>query len=669
MLISNSRRTARGRLSLLDSMNNARRRRKRQHREAPRGGAIQQLEDRTLLAAVVPAATAGAFSALTGFLDTFIDGRDVIPDEAQQRLRSDLGIGSAVSYQAFVGEENDISISQQLGDLLYVVDEGNNQVPVLSVPLAFHPDVINDLSVGFSFVVEVTVDIGDFFHAPDADSVVPNGTTLLELVPVVGGHDGILTEMVNTLGSGLSFGLGEIVEFVGEATDFLQETVNRSIGPIVDSIGSIAEEICDAIDSVPFVNTSCPGADGFSQSILSALDDSLEALPTIPAGLLGFGQTLVDGLTTSFTSDSVYVDVLDGFDNVDLSTLTDASQIVYAGSGNDTVIAGGGSDPIQLYGQSGNDTFLINFRFDVDDWNVDGGDDNDVIQVFGTDADDVIRLVGSGGQLSEFILEAANPAAGVTASEVQTISLPPNVTGGTFTLSFDGQTTGALPASAPASGIGSVQEALENLAVGDVSVSGSPGGPYTVSFGGAFTNIDVPEIQTDGSGLTVDGGSISVRTIVESTSSFGTNEIQTVALPDIANGGTFTLTFNGNTTGPIPHDASAFSVQASLGALTSIAGNNVEVSGPNGGPFDVEFVGTLSQTDQPVLIANGAALTSPTAATVTETTAGVSGTDEVQQIGIPGGVTGGTFTLIRAGSCREMKAAECFVVSDQVSVI
>ena len=169
MLISTSRRIARRRLSLLDSMNNVRRRRKQRLREAPRVGAVQKLEDRTLLAAVVPAATAGAFSALTGFLDTFIDGRDVIPDEAQQRLGSDLGIGSAVSYQAFAGEENDISISQQLGDLLYVVDEGNNQVPVLSVPLAFHPDVINDLSVGFSFVVEVTVDIGDFFHAPDAD--------------------------------------------------------------------------------------------------------------------------------------------------------------------------------------------------------------------------------------------------------------------------------------------------------------------------------------------------------------------------------------------------------------------------------------------------------------------------------------------------------------------
>lgn len=47
----------------------------------------------------------------------------------------------------------------------------------------------------------------------------------------------------------------------------------------------------------------------------------------------------------------------------------------------------------------------------------------------------------------------------------------------------------------------------------------------------------------------------------------GVNEVQTVSITGTATGGTFTLSYNGNTTAPIAHDATAADVRAALLAL------------------------------------------------------------------------------------------------------
>ena len=173
----------------------------------------------------------------------------------------------------------------------------------------------------------------------------------------------------------------------------------------------------------------------------------------------------------------------------------------------------------------------------------------------GTPGNDIIRLVGSGGLLARIVREAPNPGAGVTASEVQVLTLPAGVTGGTFTLTFDAHDRGRL-GHAPATGAGSVQEALEglpNIAPGDVGVSGSVGGPYTVSFlgTGSYATTDVPNIAANGSGLSLTGGTMTVTTLVEAGSGLGTNETQQVTLPSQTSGGTFTLTFDPDGAGPI----------------------------------------------------------------------------------------------------------------------
>ncbi len=87
---------------------------------------------------------------------------------------------------------------------------------------------------------------------------------------------------------------------------------------------------------------------------------------------------------------------------------------------------------------------------------------------------------------------------------------------------------------------------------------------------------------------------------------YNTGKVQTVATS--ATGGNFTLSFNGATTGAIPFNASATTVQAALAALATIGGNNVAVSEIAGGPWTVTFQNALGDGYMPAMTANGANL-------------------------------------------------------------
>lgn len=90
-----------------------------------------------------------------------------------------------------------------------------------------------------------------------------------------------------------------------------------------------------------------------------------------------------------------------------------------------------------------------------------------------------------------------------------------------------------------------------------------------------------------------------------------------------AEGGTFTLTFNGQTTSAINFNAPASesqgagSVEAALKALTTIGAGNVEVSGGPGNtsgatPYAVTFVGALKEANQSTMTVNSSLLTGTT---------------------------------------------------------
>jgi hypothetical protein len=109
----------------------------------------------------------------------------------------------------------------------------------------------------------------------------------------------------------------------------------------------------------------------------------------------------------------------------------------------------------------------------------------------------------------------------------------------------------------------------------------------------------------------------------------GTNEVQTVTITGTPTGGTFTLTFSGQTTSSIAYNAIAATVRTALEGLSNINPGDVTVAG---GPLPgtaatVTFTGQYSSTDVAQMTATGSFTggTSPAVA-VTTTTPGVAGT-------------------------------------------
>lgn len=87
------------------------------------------------------------------------------------------------------------------------------------------------------------------------------------------------------------------------------------------------------------------------------------------------------------------------------------------------------------------------------------------------------------------------------ASEVQTITITGAPTGGTFTLTFDGQTTAAIAYNATAATVQTALEGLSKIGAGNVAVTGGPlpGTALTVTFQGRLANTPLPQITATGS--------------------------------------------------------------------------------------------------------------------------------------------------------------------------
>ena len=110
----------------------------------------------------------------------------------------------------------------------------------------------------------------------------------------------------------------------------------------------------------------------------------------------------------------------------------------------------------------------------------------------------------------------------------------------------------------------------------------------------------------------------------------GTKEVQTLTKAGTITGGTFTLGFNGLSTGSLAYDATAAQVQAALNALSTIqvVGGVTVTGGPlNTGAFSVTF--NLGG-NQPMLTSVQTALTGSTF-THAESVAGVAGAVDGRQ--------------------------------------
>jgi hypothetical protein len=102
-------------------------------------------------------------------------------------------------------------------------------------------------------------------------------------------------------------------------------------------------------------------------------------------------------------------------------------------------------------------------------------------------------------------------AVGSVAEESEEQLVSVTATGGDFTLTFDGQTTGSMAFGTSPATVRSRLEALSNLEVGDVQVTGSAGA-WTVRFIGTRLGWDVPQMTIDDDLLTGPAVAASVST-------------------------------------------------------------------------------------------------------------------------------------------------------------
>lgn len=99
------------------------------------------------------------------------------------------------------------------------------------------------------------------------------------------------------------------------------------------------------------------------------------------------------------------------------------------------------------------------------------------------------------GNNGRYVIEYREDSS-VPVPSSATVTITGTPTGGDFTLSVGGQTTASIVYNATASVVKSALEALSTVGSGNATVTGSAGGPYSVSLANGGT------ITGDGSGLT-----------------------------------------------------------------------------------------------------------------------------------------------------------------------
>jgi len=245
------------------------------------------------------------------------------------------------------------------------------------------------------------------------------------------------------------------------------------------------------------------------------------------------------------------------------------------------------------------------------------------------------------------------------ASEVHVLSFQNNVTGGTFTLTIEGQTTTPISYVAndreqTAQNIADALEALPNIGIGDVQVTAVNDTTFTLDWGyGQYAGLNLSLPYANYDNLTGGTASVSVTTIQHGSP--GVNEIQRISMPGyqfinesfseiqevglIGNpvSGTFTLTLDGfGTTGAIPYNATAQQLQTALQAL--LGPQTVTCTGGPlpGNRIRCAFTGALNGIDLPEMTGDASGLQSEQLdVTVTEHEAGEPDTDQVNHYALP----------------------------------
>lgn len=100
-------------------------------------------------------------------------------------------------------------------------------------------------------------------------------------------------------------------------------------------------------------------------------------------------------------------------------------------------------------------------------------------------------------------------------NEIQTITIPDNVNGGTFTIDYDGQVTGNIAWNASATVLKTALIALSNIGTGDVTVSKPAARRWVVTFTGALGGTNVVLMEGDGTLLQIAGSQDNIHVYID----------------------------------------------------------------------------------------------------------------------------------------------------------
>ncbi|MFC1535507.1 hypothetical protein ACFL7M_19350, partial [Thermodesulfobacteriota bacterium] len=278
--------------------------------------------------------------------------------------------------------------------------------------------------------------------------------------------------------------------------------------------------------------------------------------------------------------------------------LTGADTIV-GSPGNDTLT--GADEPFSIYAQDfkffqfenegGEETFILGQGgSDV----VDGLSGDDTVLFSDADGAVVIDLslekawVGLGHR--DLAMNRVETVRNGGASENEEQNLWNNAYDGFFTITFDTETTDPIAYDATETELESALESLPNIGTGNVVVigSGTKDDPWHIEFTGSLANSDVTELTTRDFFQRTGGSRVTTKEDGVEGGTF--NEVQT--LYNNAEEGFFTITFEGETTGPIVYNSQV--IETSLESLSNIDDVEVSGAGTEDNPWVIEFTGTLA---------------------------------------------------------------------------
>jgi hypothetical protein len=180
---------------------------------------------------------------------------------------------------------------------------------------------------------------------------------------------------------------------------------------------------------------------------------------------------------------------------------------------------------------------------------------------------------------------AAAPTGGTSEVQTETVTALSGTRRLTIMTGANSQTTDELAYNATDTTIQTALEALSNVGAGDIIVT-NPG---------------------------------------------AANEVQTETIDGDVDGGTRTLSVEGQETAPIAWNADAATIQAALEALSNVAPGDITVAGA--GPYTYTFGGTMARSNRALIVVNPAGLTAgggapaaPPASAIVQTTPGSAGT-------------------------------------------